>query len=79
MIIYDYITIGGGISGLYANHILHKKYKCLLLEKNAHFGGRAYEKEFHGSLLKLGAGIIADHNKHLIKLLNQFKIKMGKI
>ena len=78
MTIYDYITIGGGISGLYANYKLYKKYSCLLLEKNAHFGGRAYEIMFHGSLVKLGAGIMADHNKHLIKLLNKLKIKINK-
>ncbi len=77
MTIYDFITIGGGISGLYANYKLYKKHKCLLLEKNAHFGGRAYEMDFHGSLIKLGAGIMADHNKHLIKLLNKLKIKIN--
>ncbi len=77
MTIYDIIIIGGGISGLYANYKLYKKHKCLLLEKNAHFGGRAYEMDFHGSLIKLGAGIMADHNKHLIKLLNKLKMKIN--
>jgi hypothetical protein len=77
MTIYDYIIIGGGISGLYANYKLNKKHNCLLLEKNAYFGGRAYEMDFHGSLIKLGAGIMAEHNKHLIKLLNELKIKIN--
>jgi hypothetical protein len=78
MTLYDYIIIGGGISGLYANYkLLEKGYNCLLLEKNKHFGGRAYEINFHGSLIKLGAGIMADHNKHLIQLLNKLKIKIN--
>jgi protoporphyrinogen oxidase len=74
---YDYIVIGGGIAGLYANYKLSKKYKTLLLEKNEYFGGRAYELEFHGTLLKLGAGIMAEHNKHLIKLLKKLNIKIN--
>ena len=79
MTIYDYIIIGGGISGLYANYKLSAKgYNCLLLEKNKHFGGRTHEINFHGSLIKLGAGIMADHNKHLIKLLNKLKITINK-
>jgi monoamine oxidase len=74
---YDYITIGGGIAGLYANYLLSKKYSCLLLEKNEHFGGRAFEMDFHGTLIKLGAGIMADHNKHLLALLKELNIKVN--
>ncbi len=78
--IYDYIIIGGGIAGLYANYKLSKgsKYNGLLLEQNKYFGGRAHEINFHGSLIKLGAGIMADHNKHLIKLLNELDIKINR-
>ncbi len=78
MKLYDYIIIGGGIAGLYANYKLSSTNKCLLLEKNEHFGGRAHEIEFHGSLIKLGAGIMADHNKHLLKLVNKLKLKIRK-
>ncbi len=31
--VLDYIVIGGGIAGLYANYKLSSKYKGLLLEK----------------------------------------------
>ena len=38
--IYDYIVIGGGIGGLYANYkLLKNDYNGLLLEKNDVFGG----------------------------------------
>jgi hypothetical protein len=78
-IIYDYIVIGGGIGGLYANYLLsNKNYNGLLLEKNDVFGGRAYEMKFHGTLIKLGAGIIADNNIHLLKLLKELNIKVNK-
>lgn len=77
-IIYDYIIIGGGTAGLYANYKLNDKYNCLLLEKNNYFGGRSIEIDFHGSSIKLGAGIITDDNIHLKKLLNELKIDIFK-
>jgi hypothetical protein len=77
--IYDYIVIGGGIGGLYANYKMSNKgANGLLLEKNDNFGGRAYEMKFHGTLIKLGAGIMANHNTHLLKLLKDLNIKINK-
>ena len=76
MTLYDYIIVGGGIAGLYANYKLYSNNNGLLLEKNSYFGGKAYEIDFHGTLIKLGAGIMAEHNKHLIKLLNKLNIKI---
>ncbi len=78
-VIYDYIIVGGGIGGLYANYkLLNKGKNGLLLEKNDHFGGRAFEMNFHGNLIKLGAGIIAEHNTNLLSLLKKLNIKMSK-
>ncbi len=75
---YDYIIIGGGIAGLYANYLLTNKNKSgILLERNENFGGRAYEMDFHGTLIKLGAGIMADHNIHLLALLKELNIKIN--
>ena len=74
-IVYDYIIIGGGIAGLYAGYKLSKKYKILLLEKNNYLGGRLEEIKFHNDTIKLGAGIAAKNNKHLLKLLDKLKIK----
>jgi hypothetical protein len=77
-IIYDYIIVGGGIGGLYANYKLSNKgYNGLLLEKNNNFGGRVFEMNFHGSLIKLGAGIMADHNTNLLALLKKLNIKVN--
>ena len=71
---YDYVIIGGGIAGLTINSYLSKKYKTLLLEKNKYLGGRGIEGKFHNNKIKLGAGIGALHNKHLLKLLKKLKI-----
>jgi protoporphyrinogen oxidase len=71
---YDYIIIGGGITGLYLNYLLKNK-NTLLLEKNNYLGGRAIEENFHNTTIKLGAGIGALHNKNLLKLLKKLKIK----
>lgn len=74
---YDYIIIGGGIAGLYINVLLAntKKYKTLLIEKNNYLGGRAIETKFHNKYIKLGAGIAAPHNKHLLQVLDKLKIE----
>lgn len=73
----DYIVVGGGIAGLYANYKLSHdlKRKGILLEKENDLGGRALEVNFHGRLIKLGAGVMCDENKHLMTLLNKLKIK----
>ena len=81
MELYDYIIIGGGISGLYSLHLLNKKnkdLKILLIEKEDYLGGRILNKNFHGTNIKLGAGIAKEDNLHLLKLLKKFNIKYFK-
>ncbi len=74
---YDYVIIGGGVSGLYANYLLtRKKQICIVLEKNSTVSGRVREHEFHGAKLKCGAGIVVPENKSLIKLLKKLDIKV---
>lgn len=76
--ILDYVVIGGGIAGLYANYLLREKYSNgILLEKESEFGGRTYEMKWHEQIIKLGAGIMADHNTHLLELLKKLKIKVN--
>jgi hypothetical protein len=74
---YDVVIIGGGIAGLYANYLLtKKKHKCIVLEKNSTVSGRVREHEFHGAMLKCGAGIIVPENKLVVKLLKKLGMKV---
>ena len=77
--IYDYIILGGGISGIYSSYILSKKYNVLILEKNDYMGGRVKETMFHNNIIKLGAGILQSKNKHIIKLLDELKVEYKKV
>ena len=82
MEIYDYIIIGGGISGIYSLYKLnklHKNSKILLIEKENYLGGRILNKTFHNEKIKLGAGIAKDDNHHLLRLLKKLKIKYFKV
>ena len=70
--IYDYIVIGGGVAGLYANWKLNAQgKKGILLEKESEVGGRLLEVMFHGYQIKLGAGIMAEDNLHTLKLFKK--------
>lgn len=75
--ILDYIVIGGGIAGLYSNYNLSKNKNGILLEKESYFGGRVLETKFHGTMVKLGAGIATKDNKLVLKLIKKFKIPMS--
>jgi protoporphyrinogen oxidase len=48
------VIIGGGVAGLSAAYFLRGK-DWLLLEKEAHFGGNAYQEEFEGQPFATGA------------------------
>jgi hypothetical protein len=84
---FNYVIIGGGISGLYANYLLSNKYNTLLLEKNDYFGGRAKDMKWHSTNIKLGAGIVEGQmhieknkyepmdNIHLTKLIKKLNVK----
>jgi protoporphyrinogen oxidase len=72
--IYDYIIIGGGISGIYAGYLLNNKYSVLILEANNYIGGRIKEEQFHNTTLNMGAGIANSSNKTIISLLKKFNI-----
>ena len=83
--VFDYIIIGGGISGVYALHLFNeyikstsKIVKVLLIEKNKNLGGRSEEVMFHNNLIKLGAGIGEDSNTILLNLLDKLKLKYNK-
>jgi hypothetical protein len=72
--IYDYIIIGSGISGLYLGYLLQNK-KYLIIEKNDYIGGRIQHTNFHGNDVQLGAGIIKDSQTNVIDLIKKLQLK----
>lgn len=48
------VIVGGGVAGLSAAYFLHGK-DWLLLEKEDHFGGNAYQEEFNGQPFATGS------------------------
>lgn len=75
--IYDFIILGGGISGLYTAHKLHKKYPrktILILEKEGYLGGRVYT--FHNKYMTVdaGAGRFSKNHLLLMQLLRELKL-----
>jgi spermidine dehydrogenase len=50
----EIVIIGGGMAGLSATYFLREK-DWLLLEKEDHFGGNAYEEEYQGQFFSTGA------------------------
>lgn len=69
--IYDYIIVGGGLAGTYCAYKLSSKYKVLLIEKEDKLGGRGLMINWHGTDIKLGAGIGSPENSTLIKLMKE--------
>jgi hypothetical protein len=72
---FDYIIIGAGISGLYTGYLL-KDYNIVILESSDIIGGRIQEKEFHKTLVQLGAGVIREKDYQLKKLVKQLGLKL---
>ena len=57
---FDYVIVGGGVSGLFAATRLEKKLphaRILLLEKNSYLGGRTRMETFHSRKVVSGAGV----------------------
>jgi monoamine oxidase len=64
----DILIIGGGVAGLSAAYFLRGK-DWLLLEKEDHFGGNAYQEEYHGQIYGTGSayGYRGDDGDNLAK------------
>ena len=91
--IYDFIIIGGGISGVTIGNKLYKKYKnILLLESKNRLGGRIYSKKINDNYIEFGAkwvhgnvphfkinGLEYFYEKYDNKIIQKFKIVDQKI
>lgn len=76
---YDYIIVGGGISGLYMYYrLMESGKKIILLEKLQVFGGRIYQKKekFDNHLYSFPAGAARFNKNHhrVIQLLKEFHL-----
>jgi protoporphyrinogen oxidase len=54
---HDVVIVGGGVSGLAAAYRL-QHHDFLLLEKEPHWGGNAYEMEYEGSIYATGSAFL---------------------
>jgi uncharacterized protein with NAD-binding domain and iron-sulfur cluster len=79
--LYDYIIIGGGISGLYTYYQLLKKnpsLNILLFEKNNYFGGRIKTKYIKKNgisyQMEEGAGRFNKNHTLLIQLIDELNL-----
>jgi hypothetical protein len=73
------VIVGGGIAGLYAALRIAQKYpdaSIVVLEKEAHLGGRAGTQSFVGTTIMTGAGVgRKDKDKRLVALLLELGVK----
>lgn len=68
--LYDFIIVGGGISGLYAAYELKKKgFNVLLLEKNTVVGGTWNSVQYKTSSYELGPNTILSNSDELLDLI----------
>jgi len=77
--LYDYIIIGGGISGLYCAYKIKKNNpnaNFIIFEKNKNIGGRMNIYNFYGTNVNIGAGVGRKNKDYLlIKLLDELGVK----
>ena len=76
---YDYIIVGGGISGLYMYYrLMESGKKIILLEKLQVFGGRIYQnkEKIDNHLYSFPAGAARFNKNHhrVIQLLKEFHL-----
>lgn len=80
---YDFIIVGGGLSGLYHAHQYNKRFpkkKIHLFHDRSRLGGRIYTHEFsNGEKVNMGAGRIATHHEKTMKLIRNLKLEKDLI
>ena len=73
----DIVIVGGGVAGLSAAYYLRGK-DWLLLEKEDHFGGNAYQEEFDGQPFATGSAY-AYHGDEGDVLANEIGLKLPMV
>ncbi len=72
---YNYIIIGGGISGLSAGYSLKKKKKnFLLLEKNSRLGGVIHSEKIEGFTIEKGANTVLIRNHETLQMFKDLRL-----
>jgi protoporphyrinogen oxidase len=74
------IVVGGGIAGLLSAYRLSDdpKQKVIVIEKER-FGGRAFQKIWHDSVIDYGAGVIRENDVNVQKLCEELDINLHPI
>ena len=76
MSIYDYIVIGGGISGLFMTYKLSETgSKILLLESSTRLGGRIHTKREKRVQFELGAARKGTKHTKMLSLINELGLQ----
>ena len=79
MYIYDYIIIGGGVSGLYLTYKLMGSGKdILLLESSGRLGGRISTNDKKNFQVERGAARISENHHTLLKLIKELGLEDEK-
>lgn len=76
-VIYDYLIIGSGISGLYTGYLLKKYFRknVIVIEKEHRIGGRIYTYHYEDDkTLEFGAGVISASHNNLLNLIKHLKL-----
>ncbi len=73
--IYDYIVVGGGISGLFMTYKLSfTGKKILLIESTNRLGGRLLTKKEKGVQFELGGARISSKHTKVLSLIKEFNL-----
>ena len=75
MVVYDYIVVGGGISGMYMTYKLQETgNKILLVEGSNRLGGRIFTDQEKGLSMEMGAGRISEKHHKVMSLIRELDL-----
>ena len=83
---YDFIVVGGGISGVYLTSLINEKLrgkKVALLEASDRLGGLIETKNFGTSEKRIkyeaGGAVLYSYHKHMLSLVEKYNVSVLKI